>query len=153
MALRSSYSGCRRTASPGIFFRPVGGRRCRRQPAVRRSIEYPPRLAPKPRFVDLPMDIAKLFTPHRDVLSSAVLADVLDALGHATSALPAAIRPLRPQWKLFGRAATLSAVSVGGVPAKPYAVELECVDALRPGEVLVATTNGDRSSALWGELL
>src|SRR5438552_4506815 len=99
------------------------------------------------------MDIAKVFSPHRDVLSSAVLADVLDALGHTSSALPAAIRPLKPQWKLFGRAATLSAAPVGGVPARPYAVELACVDALRPGEVLVATTNGDRSSALWGELL
>src|SRR5262249_17006520 len=35
----------------------------------------------------------------------------------------------------------------------PYALELECVDALRPGDVLVATTHGDRGSALWGELL
>jgi regulator of RNase E activity RraA len=99
------------------------------------------------------MDIAKLFAPHRDLLSSAVLADVLDALGHPTSALPSAVRPLAPRWKLFGRAATLSAESVRSVPDKPYAVELECVDALRPGDVLVATTNGDRSSALWGELL
>ncbi len=32
-------------------------------------------------------------------------------------------------------------------------MELECIDALRPGDVLVATTNGDRGSALWGELL
>ena len=38
-------------------------------------------------------------------------------------------------------------------PAHPYAVEMECIDALRPGEVLVATTNGDHGSALWGELL
>jgi regulator of RNase E activity RraA len=30
---------------------------------------------------------------------------------------------------------------------------MDCVDALRPGEVLVATTNGDHGSALWGELL
>jgi 4-hydroxy-4-methyl-2-oxoglutarate aldolase len=99
------------------------------------------------------MDIAQQFGPQRDVLSSAVLADVLDALGHSISALPATIRPLRPAWKLFGRAATLSAVTVGCVPANPYAVELACVDSLRPGDVLVATTNGDRSSALWGELL
>ncbi len=85
-----------------------------------------------------------------DLLTSAVLADVLDSLGHRTGALPPSVRPLRPEWKLFGRAATLSAIPVAAEPASPYAVELECVDELRPGEVLVATTHGDRGSALWG---
>src|SRR5947207_323127 len=98
-------------------------------------------------------DVRSLYTPHVHVLSSAVLADVLDALGHRTSALPPAVRPLRPEWKLFGRALTLSTLPVAVEPEKPYAVELECIDALRPGDVLVATTNGDHSSALWGELL
>src|SRR4029077_5089521 len=65
----------------------------------------------------------------------------------------ATLRPLREGWILFGRAATLSAVTVGAEPERPYATELDCVAALRPGGVLVATTNGDRSSALWGELL
>jgi regulator of RNase E activity RraA len=86
-------------------------------------------------------------------LTSSVLADVLDSLGHRHSALPATIRPLRPEWKLFGRAATLSTMPVAAEPERPYAVELACVDALKPGDVLVATTNGDLSSALWGELL
>jgi regulator of RNase E activity RraA len=98
-------------------------------------------------------DIWSTFAPHKDLLYSAVLADVLDDLGHRTSALPQSLRPLRPEWRLFGRAATLSAVPVACAPAAPYAVELECIDALRPGDVLVATMNGDRSSALWGELL
>ncbi len=89
----------------------------------------------------------------RDLLSSAVLADVLDGLGHRHSALPPSVRPLRPTWKLFGRAATLSTMPVAAEPLHPYAVEMECIDALRPGDVLVATTNGDRGSALWGELL
>lgn len=87
------------------------------------------------------------------LLSSALLADVLDGLGHRHSALPAELRPLRPDWKICGRAATLSAVSVAAEPAHPYAIEMQCIDELRPGEVLVATTNGDRASALWGELL
>jgi regulator of RNase E activity RraA len=98
-------------------------------------------------------DILATYGPHKDLLYSSVLADVLDALGHRTCALPPAIRPLRPEWKLFGRAATLSAVPVAVEPARPYAVELECIDALRPGDVLVMTTHGDRGSALWGELL
>jgi regulator of RNase E activity RraA len=89
----------------------------------------------------------------RQLLSSALLADVLDGLGHRHSALPMEIRPLDVEWKLCGRAATLSAMTVAAEPAHPYAVEMECIDALRPGEVLVATTNGDRGSALWGELL
>jgi regulator of RNase E activity RraA len=99
------------------------------------------------------MDILNAFSSHTGVLSSAVIADVLDALGHRTSALPGYLRPLRPEWKLFGRAATLSAVTVAVEPARPYDIELACVDSLKSGDVLVATTNGDRSSALWGELL
>src|SRR5262249_17901959 len=91
--------------------------------------------------------------PQKELLYSAVLADVLDGLGHRTSTLPPEIRPLESAWKLFGRAATLSAGSVAVEPERPYAVELECIDALKPGDVLVATTNADRGSALWGELL
>lgn len=99
------------------------------------------------------MDILARFGRHKELLTSAVLADVLDALGQPPRALPGTIRPLNPTLKLFGRAATLSAVSVSAVPERPYEVELACVDSLRPGDVLVATTNGDHSSALWGELL
>jgi regulator of RNase E activity RraA len=98
-------------------------------------------------------DLWTAFAPHKDLLSTAVLADVLDGLGQRRCAMPAAVRPLRPGDRLLGRAATLSAVPVAAESARPYAVELECIDALRPGDVLVATTNGDRSSALWGELL
>ncbi len=98
-------------------------------------------------------DIRTLYGPQANVLTSSVLADVLDALGHRTSALPAYLRPLAPGWKLFGRARTLSAVTVAAEPRHPYAVEMECIDLLGAGDVLVATTNGDRSSALWGELL
>jgi regulator of RNase E activity RraA len=94
-----------------------------------------------------------LALPDRELLTSALLADVLDALGHRHSALPPAIRPLRPDFRVLGRAATLSTVPVAADPSRPYALEMECVDALRPGEVLVATTNGDHGSALWGELL
>jgi regulator of RNase E activity RraA len=98
-------------------------------------------------------DFRSLVGSHIDVLTSAVLADVLDGLGHRTAALPPSLRPLRPEWKICGRARTLSAVPVAVEPQHPYAVEMACIDALLPGDVLVATTHGDRSSALWGELL
>src|SRR5205823_11760799 len=98
-------------------------------------------------------DLLTTFLPFRDQLYSAVLADVLDGLGHPTSAVPAEIRPLNNEWRLFGRAVTLCAVPVAAEPARPYAVEMECIDSLRAGDVLIATTCGDRSSALWGVLL
>jgi 4-hydroxy-4-methyl-2-oxoglutarate aldolase len=98
-------------------------------------------------------DLLAKYGDQQDLLYSAVLADVLDGLGHRHSALPAYLRPLRTEWRLFGCAATLSVASVAVEPRQPYALELECIDALRPGDVLVATTHGDRGSALWGELL
>jgi 4-hydroxy-4-methyl-2-oxoglutarate aldolase len=99
------------------------------------------------------MSVPSLAAVSPELLSSALLADVLDALGQRQSALPIDIRPLRPEWKLWGPAATLSAVTVAAEAASPYAIELECIDRLPSGSVLVATTNGDRGSALWGELL
>lgn len=98
-------------------------------------------------------DLLRMYLPHRDLLYSSVLADVLDALGQRSSALPPNVRPLKPEWRLFGRAATLSCVTVAAEPAHPYAVEMDCIDQLKSGDVLVATTNGDQASALWGELL
>lgn len=98
-------------------------------------------------------DLLTMFLPYREQLSSAVLADVLDALGHRTSALPPEIRPLKNEWRLFGRAVTLCAVPVAAEPAHPYAVEMECIDSLISGDVLIATTCGEKSSGLWGELL
>jgi 4-hydroxy-4-methyl-2-oxoglutarate aldolase len=99
------------------------------------------------------MTIANLAAVSPELLSSALLADVLDTVGQRQSALPIDIRPLRPEWKVWGPAATLSAVTVAAEPKRPYAVELECIDQLPTGCVLVGTTNGDRASALWGELL
>jgi len=88
-------------------------------------------------------------------LYSAVLADALDALGHRNSALPPAIRPLENRWRILGRAVTLNVVPVAGSNSSepPYFLEMTCIDSLRNGDVLIATTNGDRTAALWGELL
>jgi regulator of RNase E activity RraA len=98
-------------------------------------------------------DIWVTYHLHLDLLGSAVLADALDRLGHRTSALPSNVRPLKPEWKIFGRAATLRAAPVSAIPEHPYAVELACIDALRTGDVLVAATEGNRDCSLWGELL
>src|SRR5688572_30421723 len=97
------------------------------------------------------IDVRAMYTNHVPILSSAVLADVLDALGHRNAALPAELRPLAPGSRFFGRAATLATMPVAVDPTHPYAVEMACIDDLKQGDVLIATTNGDRSSALWGE--
>lgn len=99
------------------------------------------------------MNLWERFAQAQEYLYSAVLADVLDSLGQRDFGLPANLRPLQNDARLFGRAATLSTTTVAAVPEKPYALEMACVDALKPGDVLVATTNGDVSCALWGELL
>jgi regulator of RNase E activity RraA len=98
-------------------------------------------------------DILTTYGPQKGLFYSSVLADTLDSLGHRNSTLPPALRPLRPEWKILGRAATMAAMTVRKQPERPYAIELEAIDALKPGEVLVATTQGDYGSALWGELL
>lgn len=87
------------------------------------------------------------------LLYSAVLADVLDNLGVKNSALSHEIRPLVPGMVLMGRAFTVLAADVYAEPKEPYKLELEAVDNLKPGDVVVACTNGSRASGFWGELL
>lgn len=83
---------------------------------------------------------------------SAVIADVLDALGRRNQVLSPAIRPLWPDAVLFGRARTLRVEDVDEVSANPYEVEFSLVDDLTPGDVVVAGCES-HEAALWGELL
>ena len=67
--------------------------------------------------------------------SRAVLADVLDALGHTCIAVCRRVRPLNASCILWtGRHAQHD--TVASVPAKPYAMEMDAIDVLKPGEVL-----------------
>jgi 4-hydroxy-4-methyl-2-oxoglutarate aldolase len=86
-------------------------------------------------------------------LYSAVIADILDDLGARNNVMRYDIRPLFPEAVVVGRAATMLAVDVYQIPAAPYKLEMEALDSLKPGDVVVATTNGTTRSALWGELL
>jgi 4-hydroxy-4-methyl-2-oxoglutarate aldolase len=93
------------------------------------------------------------FSSAQEKLYSAVLADILDDLGFRHQALEHNIRPVSPSFKLIGRAFTILATDVYEVPEEPYVKELQAVDHLAEGDVVVATTNGSISSGLWGELL
>jgi 4-hydroxy-4-methyl-2-oxoglutarate aldolase len=63
------------------------------------------------------------------------------------------IRPLYPTAKLAGYAMTVHCIEVDAPPADPreyYKGELQAVDALRPGDVMVVSTC---RASYWGELL
>jgi regulator of RNase E activity RraA len=88
-----------------------------------------------------------------DRLYPAVVADCLDKVGVRTNVMVPRIRPLYPEARMAGFASTVHAVEVDAPPKNPddyYRGELQAVDALRPGDVMmVSTVRG----SYWGELL
>ena len=86
-------------------------------------------------------------------LHPAVVSDCLDKVGIRDRVLAPRIRPLDPGSRLAGRARTVQCVPVDAVPDDPadwYRGELEAVDSLRPGDVIVVSTC---EGSCWGELL
>lgn len=88
------------------------------------------------------------FSALQEALYSAVMADVLDDLGFRHQAMDHVVRPLDTSFRLMGRAYTVLATDVYEIPEDPCLKELEAVDALDEGDVVVATTNGSVSGAL-----
>jgi 4-hydroxy-4-methyl-2-oxoglutarate aldolase len=96
----------------------------------------------------------------RDKLFTAVVGDVLDKMGWRRQFLPQAVRPLRPDMKIVGRAMPVLEADIfdessrfpGAAAAKPFGLMLEALDDLRAGEVYIAT-GGSFRYALWGELM
>lgn len=86
-------------------------------------------------------------------LYSAVVSDVLDALGFRHQALANHVRPLSDSRKVCGRVFTARAVPVAKIPAEPYKLQIAAVDALTEGDVLVVDGQETQSCAFWGELL
>lgn len=86
-------------------------------------------------------------------LYSAVVADVLDALGYRNQTLPAEIRPLTPARQVCGRVFPARASVVDKVPAKPYELEIAAVDNMVADDVLVVDVGNDFTCGFWGELL
>jgi len=86
-------------------------------------------------------------------LFSAVLCDALDRNGCRFQALDYRIRPLYPQARIIGTARTLQSKKNETLPDKAYQKELEALDALTPGDVVVFSTGEDFTSGVWGELL
>ena len=84
---------------------------------------------------------------------SSVIMDTLDSLGHRVQCMRPDIRPLVPSMRTWGEAVTARFAAVRDVPKKPYALEIEVVDNLREGQVLVTQCDTEELSAAWGGLL
>lgn len=95
----------------------------------------------------------ELFTYLEEKLYTAVVSDALDELGYRNQALRESIRPLGPGDRFAGWARTIAYVDVYHVPEDPYGLEIEAVDSILPGEVVMVSTAGSTQNAPWGELL
>jgi len=82
---------------------------------------------------------------------AAVASDVCDRLGWRFRTLAPGLSFLSGTGVLLGYARAVRAEPVTRPPARHYGAEIDFVDSLRPGEVIVATT-GDSDDAFWGEL-
>ena len=102
--------------------------------------------------------IAQLPTPDelRRLLYTPVLSDVLDSFGLMHQAVRPFVRPLDESLTLLGRVRTGRYQATESVPPghNPYALEMDLIDDLRPGEVPVLACGGPTDwIAPWGELL
>jgi 4-hydroxy-4-methyl-2-oxoglutarate aldolase len=87
------------------------------------------------------------------ILYTAVISDALDRAGIRQNAMEEYLRPIHPQCRFAGWARTLTCSDVYHFTEEPYAIEIEAVDSLRPGDVAVVSTHRSRRNAPWGELL
>lgn len=86
-------------------------------------------------------------------LYTAVVADSLDELGHRNQAMREYLRPVAPRCVFAGWARTMSWTDVYHIPPDPYALEIEAMDNLLPGEVMVVAAGNSKRNAPWGELM
>jgi regulator of RNase E activity RraA len=104
--------------------------------------------------LDFPNDAARLAWI-RENLYVAAVCDVLDGLGARDRAMHQRLRPLDPAHAVIaGRARTFRWMDADYVVKEdPYGVEIDAMDALRPGDVAVHSTDPAGTNAPWGELM
>lgn len=93
-----------------------------------------------------------LFQLFRDRLFTAVVGDILDREGYQHQFLPQPIKPLKPEYRVVGRAFPVRIADVSGPQARPFGRLTEALDAILPGEIYIAT-GGSMNCAAWGEIL
>ena len=84
----------------------------------------------------------------------AVLCDILDGLGYREQAMHQRLRPILPDRTncgFVGRARTARWMETDYVyEADPYGLEIDLVDDLQPGDVVVHSTDHAGTNAPWG---
>jgi 4-hydroxy-4-methyl-2-oxoglutarate aldolase len=85
-------------------------------------------------------------------LSTAVVSDILDDLGHRDHVLDPAIRPLGDAAVIAGWANPFLVAEVDEIPDDPYTGEIAALDDIGPGDVVLIAAGGSARAACWGEL-
>src|SRR4051812_12946925 len=91
----------------------------------------------------------------REHLYVPVLCDVLDSLGYRNQAMHQRLRPLdADNCTIVGRARTMQWIATDEIDEKdPYGLEIDAVDSLTAGDVVVHSTDTTGTIAPWGELM
>ena len=100
---------------------------------------------------------AEIFQFIKQNLYVAAVSDILDSLGYRNQAMHQRLRPLLPDIRncgLIGRARTVRWMEVDYVVEEdPYGLEIDIVDDLKPGDVIIHSTDFAGTNAPWGELM
>ena len=87
----------------------------------------------------------------------AAVCDILDELGYRNQAMHQRLRPLLPDPEkcgFTGRARTSRWMETDHVHEdNPYGLEIEAMDSLNAGEVVIHSTDYSGTNAPWGELM
>ncbi|MBM3479985.1 MAG: RraA family protein [Alphaproteobacteria bacterium] len=101
---------------------------------------------PEARVAELCRRLGTLYT--------GAVADILDELGHRNQCLPSTIRPLTDATKVAGPVFTIrgQAMPPGQRPDPRYR-QMDMLDAIFPGAVVVIDPGDEHTAAHWGELM
>ena len=86
-------------------------------------------------------------------LHTALVSDMLDALGHRAGVMDFRIRAVAGPAQVVGRAFTLASIPIDEPEEAPYEQLLAAFRQMSPDDVVVLATNGELESGIWGELL
>jgi len=85
------------------------------------------------------------------------VSDILDSLGYQNQAMHPRLRPLLPDIRncgFVGRARPVSWIATEYIYEEdPYGKEIDVIDSIRPGDVLLHSTDYSGRIAPWGELM
>ena len=89
----------------------------------------------------------------RDKLYTAVVADMLDEVGHEDQTMRPDVRPLRPDLVLVGRTRTFLWRHIYELEEIPVGKAIPALDSLKPGDVVVHSTDPTNRIVQWGGLM